>query len=75
MQQRELPPRPVLGADTEVVLDGVIFGKPRDAARRGADARAARRAARHEVLTGVALVLATTSTFALSHVARHVPRA
>ena len=32
MLQRGLPPRPVLGADTEVVLDGVIFGKPKDAA-------------------------------------------
>lgn len=32
MLQRGLPPHPVLGADTEVVLDGVIFGKPRDAA-------------------------------------------
>jgi septum formation protein len=31
MLRRELPPRPVLGADTEVVLDDVIFGKPRDA--------------------------------------------
>ena len=26
------PKRPVLGADTEVVLDGEVFGKPRDAA-------------------------------------------
>ncbi len=31
MLRRGLPPRPVLGADTEVVLDGTIFGKPRDA--------------------------------------------
>ena len=31
MLRRGLPPLPVLGADTEVVLDGVIFGKPRDA--------------------------------------------
>jgi septum formation protein len=30
MQERQLPPRPVLGADTEVVLDDVIFGKPTD---------------------------------------------
>jgi septum formation protein len=34
--RRGLPPRPVLGADTEVVLDGTIFGKP-----SGADAVAA----------------------------------
>jgi len=32
MIQRGLPPRPVLGADTEVVLDDAIFGKPKDAA-------------------------------------------
>jgi len=31
MEKRGLPPRPVLGADTEVVLDGAIFGKPADA--------------------------------------------
>ena len=32
MLRRGLPTLPVLGADTEVVLDGAIFGKPRDAA-------------------------------------------
>jgi septum formation protein len=31
MQNRKLAERPVLGADTEVVLDGDVFGKPRDA--------------------------------------------
>jgi septum formation protein len=31
MTERGLPARPVLGADTEVVLDGHIFGKPADA--------------------------------------------
>ena len=31
MQDRKLAERPVLGADTEVVLDGEIFGKPRSA--------------------------------------------
>jgi septum formation protein len=30
MQDRKLAERPVLGADTEVVLDGEVFGKPRD---------------------------------------------
>ncbi len=54
MVQRGLPPRPVLGADTEVVLDGSIFGKPKDAAD------AARMLAMlshrtHQVLTAVAL--------------------
>ena len=32
MQERGLPLRPVLGADTEVVQDDVIFGKPQDVA-------------------------------------------
>ena len=32
MQQRKLPELPVLSADTEVVLDNAIFGKPVDAA-------------------------------------------
>jgi len=32
LQRRSLVQRPVLGADTEVVLDGRIFGKPQDAA-------------------------------------------
>ena len=43
MLQRGLPPRPVLGADTEVVLDDAIFGKPKDAADAVAHARAALR--------------------------------
>ena len=52
--QRGLVPRPVLGADTEVVLDGTIFGKPKD----GADAtrmltQLSNRT--HHVLTAVAL--------------------
>jgi septum formation protein len=54
MQQRMMPERPVLSADTEVVLDGVIFGKPLD----GADA--ARMLHRlsgqtHQVITAVAV--------------------
>jgi septum formation protein len=32
MGQRRMPPLPMLGADTEVVLDGAVFGKPSDAA-------------------------------------------
>jgi len=32
MGQRRMPPRPMLGADTEVALDGTVFGKPADAA-------------------------------------------
>ena len=54
MLQRGLPPRPVLGADTEVVLDGAIFGKPKDAAEalRMLTLLAGRT---HQVLTAVAL--------------------
>ncbi|MEO8305792.1 MAG: Maf family protein [Betaproteobacteria bacterium] len=52
--QRGLAPRPVLGADTEVVLDGVIFGKPKDAsdATRMLTQLSNRS---HQVLTAVAL--------------------
>jgi septum formation protein len=31
MNRRKLPPRPVLAADTEVVVDGEVLGKPADA--------------------------------------------
>jgi septum formation protein len=54
MQRRGLPPRPVLGADTEVLLDGEIFGKPKDAA--DAARMVARLAGRtHHVSTAVAV--------------------
>lgn len=54
MQNRGLLPHPVLGADTEVVLGSMIFGKPRDAA--DAAEMLARLAGRtHEVITVVAL--------------------
>lgn len=54
MQERNLAPRPVLGADTEVVLDDAIFGKPSDAdAARDMLARLSGR--RHEVISAVAL--------------------
>ncbi len=54
MFSRLLSPHPVLGADTEVVLDGAVFGKPRDAADA---ARMLRRLSgrTHEVMTAVAL--------------------
>lgn len=54
-----------LGADTIVILDGRILGKPRDAD----DARAMLRALagrQHEVLTGVALVAAESSVVEVS---------
>ncbi len=54
MRRRGLPPRPVLAADTEVVLDGAIFGKPRDA--HDATRMLARLSGRtHQVATAVAL--------------------
>jgi nucleoside triphosphate pyrophosphatase len=45
----------VLGADTEVVLDGRLLGKPGDAADAGRMLRALRGRV-HEVITGLALV-------------------
>jgi septum formation protein len=54
MLRRDLPRRPVLGADTEVVLDGTIFGKPRDA--RDAIRMLAQLSGRtHRVITAVAV--------------------
>ena len=54
MQERALPPRPVLGADTEVVLDDAIFGKPHDAdAARAMLAKLSGRV--HDVVSAVAL--------------------
>lgn len=55
VRERGLAPRPVLGADTEVVLEGEILGKPRDAQHGIAMLR--RLAGRtHEVLTGLVLL-------------------
>ena len=54
MQDRKLAERPVLGADTAVVLDGEIFGKPRDA--DDAERMLRRLSGRtHQVLTAVAI--------------------
>jgi septum formation protein len=56
-QEAGAPSRPVLGADTAVVIDGQILGKPND----GADAERMLRllsARTHEVLTAVALATA-----------------
>jgi len=55
----------VLGADTEVVLDGEVFGKPQNAADAAAMLR--RLSGRtHEVLTAVTLVSPTREASALS---------
>lgn len=65
MEQRRIVVRPVLGADTEVVLDGEIFGKPRDA--QHATQMLARLSGRtHEVLTGVAVRAGDGVGFAMS---------
>jgi septum formation protein len=54
MLERNLPPAPVLAADTTVALEGRIFNKP--ASRAEAEAMlAALSGKRHEVLTAVAL--------------------
>jgi septum formation protein len=54
MHRRGLLPRPVLGADTEVVLESEIFGKPRDAddARRMLEQLSGRT---HHVCTAIAI--------------------
>jgi septum formation protein len=54
-------PLPVLGADTEVVLDGIVLGQPGDTAHAAQMlARLSGRA--HEVISAVALVTAGTET-------------
>lgn len=54
VQRRVLPQHPVVAADTEVALDGSIFGKPTDAS--DAVRMLSRLAGRtHQVLTAVAL--------------------
>lgn len=65
MLQRDLAKWPVLGADTEVVLDGEIFGKPDDAAS-AATMLARLSGRRHDVLTGVAVKFGEEVVFALS---------
>lgn len=60
-----VPGAVVLGADTEVILDGVVFGKPADAADAASMLR--RLSARtHEVITAVALVSAGREAQAVS---------
>ena len=54
MGQRGLAPKPVVGADTEVVLDGAAVGKPVDA-EAAAAMLAALSGRKHEVITAVAV--------------------
>jgi septum formation protein len=65
MLQRNLPPAPVLAADTTVALAGKIYGKPANR-EHASDMLAALAGKRHEVLTGVALKMHDTVDFALS---------
>jgi len=65
MLQRNLPPAPVLAADTTVALAGKIYGKPASR-EHAADMLAALAGKRHEVLTGVALKIHDEVDFALS---------
>ena len=65
MLARGIGLRPVLGADTEVVLDGEVFGKPSD--ERAAKAMLAKLAGRtHDVVTGVALRWQDETHFVMS---------
>jgi septum formation protein len=65
MLQRNLPPAPVLAADTTVALEGNILGKPRDRAE-AAEMLGALSGRHHEVLTAVALKHHDNVEFALS---------
>lgn len=55
LAMRNLPPAPVLAADTTVALDGQIIGKPDDN-RHAADILRSLSGTRHQVLTAVAIV-------------------
>ncbi len=61
----ESPDAPVLAADTAVVLDGLILGKPTDAAD-AAQMLGALSGRRHEVLTAIALLDAAREEVAVS---------
>jgi septum formation protein len=65
VRERGLEPRPVLGADTEVVLDGEILGKPRDR-RHGLEMLRRLAGRSHEVLTGIAVLADEAEHTALS---------
>ena len=54
MHIRKLPPRPILAADTTVVIDGHILGKPADTDEAVAMLRALSGRS-HEVLTSIAI--------------------
>ncbi len=65
IREQGLTPHPVLGADTEVVLDGEILGKPRDRAH-GLDMLRRLAGRTHEVLSGLCVLHAGREQTALS---------
>lgn len=65
LQVVAVPDALVLGADTEVILDGVVFGKPADAADAAAMLRKLS-GRTHEVITAVAVVSAGREAQAVS---------
>jgi septum formation protein len=65
MLQRNLPPAPVLAADTTVALAGKIYGKPANRSH-ASEMLAALAGKRHEVLTGVAIKNYDETEFTLS---------
>jgi septum formation protein len=65
LKEREMPAHPVLGADTEVVLDGEILGKPRDRAH-GMEMLRRLSGRTHEVLSAVCVIGRSTECAALS---------
>ncbi|OGI37235.1 MAG: septum formation protein Maf, partial [Candidatus Muproteobacteria bacterium RBG_16_64_10] len=69
IREQGLTPHPVLGADTEVVLDGKILGKPRDRAH-GLDMLRRLAGSTHEVLSGLCVLHEGREQTALS--ASHV---
>jgi septum formation protein len=62
-ETRGATPRPILAADTAVVIDGEILGKPKDAAD-GVRMLGRLSGRTHEVLTAVALVMSGHGTCA-----------
>lgn len=65
MQQRRLPPRAVLAADTTVVLGTQILGKPADR-QQALQMLGALAGQTHEVLTSIALALPDGQTLTLT---------
>ncbi len=65
MKLRNLPPFPVLAADTSVILDGKIIGKPHGR-EQAADTLRALSGRQHQVLSAVAVIFETRMEMRLS---------